>query len=427
MPSWFPIVASTLLAVIPVIIWLRIISKRGEGEKKSVYIKTFLAGTLAVIPPFILIFLFEKFPELNFYEKLAANIEQAATLALVTNIAVAIIEELGKNAIVRVIDKKHPEHVQTIGSALKLSICAGLGFSFAENIFYFYNIWMNYGYSDLMSAFIFRSLFTMCGHMIFSGIFGYYFGVGKFAADITEEARLSGKWMLLSRILGKLPGKNTFTMVREQMNAKGLILAIGIHAAFNSTLDLGSKLPSILIALTGGLFVAYLFNAQSGRMIFSMGKRRESTMAGKDQDAVMELLGMWTKKGKYEEVMAICDRLLKRDPDNNVVKLFKAKAADNQKLRQVYNSLKGVFIKQQARIPTKDVSLSTLNTTDEKTVLEVMDMWFKEGNYKQVLTIAENLLKRNPESTGAKLLFQQALDKSKLERVFESLAKLFSD
>ena len=37
---------------------------------------------------------------------------------------------------------------------------------------------------------------------------------------------------------------------------------------------------------------------------------------------------MWYNQGRYEEVNQICERLLKRDPDNNVVKLFRAKTQE---------------------------------------------------------------------------------------------------
>ena len=57
----------------------------------------------------------------------------------------------------------------------------------------------------------------------------------------------------------------------------------------------------------------------------------------------MEFIGMAMNEGKLEEVVQICDRLLIRDPDNNVVKLFKAQARDKLKLKQFYDSLKGVF------------------------------------------------------------------------------------
>ncbi|MEK9132986.1 MAG: PrsW family glutamic-type intramembrane protease [Patescibacteria group bacterium] len=425
MPTWFPIVASIALAVIPVIIWLGILIKKEEA--RSLYIKTFLAGTLAVVPPFLLILLFNRFPNLDFYAQIQNNIRQAALASILTNVMVAIIEEVAKNMIVRVIDKRHPEHIQTISSALKLSICAGLGFSFAENIFYFYNISINYSYTDLFSAFIFRSAFTTCGHMVFSGIFGYYFGLGKFAADITELSRWEGKSMWFSRLIGKIPGKATFEMVREQMNSKGLMIALTLHAVFNASLDLEHKLPSIFIVVFSGFFIAYLLNTQYGRLLFSIGKRRGSTMAAKDEDVVMELLGMWTNQGKYEEVMQICDRLLQRDPDNNVVRMFKAKAADDTKLRQFYNSLKSVFGKNTVNTSAIFDPTKSLNIANEKVVLEVMDMWFKEGKYGQVLDIANNLLKRNPKSEGAKILLQKAMDKDKLQRIFDSLSKLFSD
>lgn len=427
MPSWLPIAASSVLAIIPVVIWLRVIAR--EGEDKSLYIKTFLIGTFSVVPPFILLILFERNPDLDFYAKIQDRVQDAALIAIYTNVIVAIIEELAKNAIVRFIDRRHPEFIQTIGSALKLSICAGLGFSFAENIFYFYNIWVNYGFADLFSAFIFRSLFTMMGHMIFSGIFGYYFGLGKFSADLTEMARWEGKGFMITRLLSRLTGKMMFEVYRMQKNLTGLFLALILHASFNASLDLQHKLPSILIIVISAAYIAYLLQRKTGAFYFSVLKRRASTMAPNDEDVVLELLGMWTKEGKYDEVMKICDRLLSRDPDNNVVKLFKAKAADNAELRGVYNSLKAVFEKEKIQTQKSEgiPGGPAFGVQDEKTVLEVMDMWYKEGKYKETLDIANKLLARNPKSEGAKVLLQKAMDKEKMRHLFDSLSKLFTD
>ena len=425
MPQWFPIVASTVLALIPVVIWLQIIHK--EGEERPLYIKTFLFGTFAVVPPFILIFLFQRFPELNIYSLINSSIEQVALAALLTNIVVGIIEEIAKNIIVRIIDKRHPEYIQTIGAALKLSICAGLGFSFAENIFYFYNIWTNpaFGITDLFTTFVFRSMFTMCGHMVFSGIFGYYFGIGKFAADITEHARWEGRSMWFTRFLSRITGKLTFEVVREEKNLIGLFLAMSMHASFNALLDLQHKLPPILIVTGGALYIAYLMQTKAGHLLFSMIKRRASNMAQRDEDVVMELIGMWTKEGKFEEVIKICDRLLARDPDNNVVKLFKAKAADNEDLKRLYTSLKEVFKKGDKKNAGMLALLPSIPVEHEKVVLEVMDKFYKEGNYKEVLNVANNLLARNPQSEGAKILLNKAMEKEKILHAFEALSQLF--
>lgn len=431
MSSWFPAIASTILAAFPVIIWIQIIHR--EGEEKSLYIKTFLLGTLAVIPPFILIWLFERYPQFDIYSEINRTVEQIALAALFTNIIVGIIEEIAKNVIVRVIDKRHPEYFQTITSALKLSLCAGLGFSFAENIFYFYNVWTNpsFNYADLFSTFVFRSIFTMCAHMIFSGIFGYYFGVGKFASDITEFARWEGRGFGFARWIAKITGRMTYQVVREFKNLTGLFLAMSLHAAFNVSLDLEHKLPSILIVVFGAAYIAYLLQTKSGHLLFSAGKRRGSNMAARDQDVVMELLGMWTREGRHMEVIQICDRLLARDPDNNVVKLFRAKAGDNQELKHFYTTLKDVFKDEEKKlnVAAEGAAAQTVSLPmeDEKVVLELMDQWYREGKYKQALDVANNLLARNPNSQGAKVLLDKAMDREKLRKMFDALSKLFTD
>ncbi|MEK7523690.1 MAG: PrsW family glutamic-type intramembrane protease [Patescibacteria group bacterium] len=426
MPTWFPAIASIILALVPVFVWLDLIHR--EGEDKGIYIKTFLAGTFAVIPPFALILLFDKVPELNIYSLITRSVHEVALAALLTNIVVGIVEEIGKNIIVRVVDKRHPEYVQTISSALRLSICAGMGFAFAENIFYFYNVWVNpqFGAQDLFATFVFRSVFTMCGHMVFSGIFGYYFGIGKFSADITEFERWEGKGLWLARLVSRLTGKMTFQVVREFKNLQGLFLAMTLHAAFNVSLDLEHKLPSILIVAVSVIYILYLLQTKSGHLMFSMTRRRASSMAPKDEDVVLELLGMWTAQGKYADVIQICDRLLARDPDNNVVKLFRAKAGDNAELKGFYTSLKAVFEKNAAFMGGSGEALA-LPVGDEKVVLEVMDKWYQEKKYGQVLDVAKKLLDRNPQSQGAKVLLDKALDKEKIKRVFDSLSELFKE
>src|SRR3989338_10080814 len=121
---------------------------------------------------------------------------------------------------------------------------------------------------------------------------------------------------------------------------------------------------------------------KAGHLLFSMIKRRASNMAQRDEDVVMELIGMWTKEGKFEEVIKICDRLLAHDPDNNVVKLFKAKAADNEDLKRLYTSLKEVFKKGDAEQKGTLELLPSIDVKNEKVVLEVMDKFYQEGNYK---------------------------------------------
>jgi hypothetical protein len=62
-------------------------------------------------------------------------------------------------------------------------------------------------------------------------------------------------------------------------------------------------------------------------------------MAKTDEDVVIELLGMWFNKNKFVEVLHICERLLKRDPDNKIVKLFKAQAMDKMEGKHPYKTI----------------------------------------------------------------------------------------
>ncbi|MBI2453802.1 PrsW family intramembrane metalloprotease [Candidatus Peregrinibacteria bacterium] len=420
---WLTLIASIFLATFPVAIWIKIIFKEDE---KELYIKTFLIGTLSVIPPFILIYLFNKVPSIDIYEIIQRNIVNAVALAFMTNGVVGIVEEIAKNVIVRVIDRRHPEYIQTISSALKLSICAGLGFAFAENIFYFYNIWTDpdANVRDIFATFVFRSMFTMCGHMVFSGIFGYYFGIGKFSADITEFARWENKAsfpLRAARFISRLTGRLPFEIIREFKNMQGLLIAMGMHATFNASLDLEHKLPSIMIVLAGALYIAHLLQTKSGHLLFSMTKRRASTMGAQDEDVVIELLGMWTNQGRFKEVIDICDRLLARDPDNNVVKLFQ----NFYGARQNYLEKQKTLEKAKTDGSQNPPGGPALKVQDEKVVLELMDMYFKEKKYKEVLDVANRLMARNPDSTGAKMLLEKALNKEQLEEIFNSLGRLF--
>ena len=66
-----------------------------------------------------------------------------------------------------------------------------------------------------------------------------------------------------------------------------------------------------------------------------------STMAQKDEEVVLELLGMWFQQKRYVDVIHICQRLLERDPSNMVVQLFKTKALDKMDSDSVYQKILG--------------------------------------------------------------------------------------
>ncbi len=80
-------------------------------------------------------------------------------------------------------------------------------------------------------------------------------------------------------------------------------------------------------------------------------------MGKKDEEVVVELLGMWFNEKKYVDVIHICERLLQRDPDNNVIKLFKAKALDKMDEKSTYREILNTVVKTKEDLSENDQSV----------------------------------------------------------------------
>jgi RsiW-degrading membrane proteinase PrsW (M82 family) len=328
------------LALVPVFIWSYIFFDDARKQYKLLFAIVFLSGTLTVLPIlgiqwayFEVIFgkigLIKSIPGADFVGALKSWAGPAAWVFIVYAF-VATTEEIVKFYIVRISDNKHPELISNINQALKFGILSGLGFAFSENILYFIKAYTEQGQQGLLTTFIFRSTFTVCAHLCFTGIFSYYYGMSKFSQDFVDFKKWTGQKISV----------NEYQSTRNKYIFTGLSLSIILHAAFNITLELGANadpfiiagrsvnlyLVSVILLVIGMfLFLQYLLSRKTGNLTFVLANKHRSTMAQKDKEVVLELIGMWYNEKKYTEVEGICDRLLKRDPDNNVVKLFKAK------------------------------------------------------------------------------------------------------
>lgn len=353
------------LATLPAIIWSIVIFKGRKSSKGPLFLAFFL-GTLTVTPIMFLDYLWEIFPAFDIYAIINKNFTEVHIVALLTLLTVGIVEELVKSGVVRIIDKTKIG-INTINDALKYSILAGLGFAFTENIFYFYFIWQASGIYGLLFPLVFRSVFTVCAHMIFSGIYGYYFGVAKFANPILEQKLWLGEKSRGSQFLSKLLGTDEAEAYKELTRLKGLGIVMTLHAAFNFFLEFAMLLPVIAIVFAGFLYLLYLMAHKAGAIAFT-GLNRSSTIHKKDEDVVIELLGMWTKEGKYQDVIDICQRLLMRDPDNKVVQLFQAKAMDDAKLAKLEDSFSSLFRSEDEKRDDK----SMRNLVRQKILMEML-------------------------------------------------------
>jgi len=328
------------LATAPTVIWFTIMFRGRKTSRLPLFLAFFL-GTLTVVPIIVLDYIFLKNPELDIYNAVESTFTTASIAAFAGLVLAAWSEEVFKGWVVKFINRTKIG-IQTVNDAVRYSILAGLGFAFTENIFYFYLIWQGDGFLGLLFPMIFRSMFTVCGHMVFSGIFGYYYGMAKFARPIVETKLWMGEASKGLRFFSKILGLDEAKSFGELQMLKGLVIAACIHTAFNFMVDLGQFLVVLVIVGGGFLFLKYLMAHKAGAIAFA-GLGRESTMQKKDQDVVLELLAMWSKEGRHQDVVDICQRLLMRDPDNKVVQLFQAKAMDAAKLKKVEDSFGALF------------------------------------------------------------------------------------
>lgn len=335
---------SIALALIPPILFLVILLTKFRRDKNlKTYIYVFLGGTLTVVPIFLYQLTYKQIaatnPNLDFVGPLKSFLsnQHVAFWAILFYFFIALTEEFIKFYVVKELDKRQPELIVTINDALKLGIAAGLGFAFAENIKYFSDF-TNFNLSGsnrgLIQLFIGRTFITLVAHMMFSCIFAYFYGISKFAKDFLDFEKLQGKFVQ----------PNDYIKFRNSNIAKGFILSLLTHAAFNLSLELPniitstsiplerlrliSQISAIGIVISMVVYVGFLLQRKTGNLTFILADKYRSSMAAKDEEVVLELIGMWYKEGRYEEVEQICQRLLKRDPDNNVVKLFQSHAKD---------------------------------------------------------------------------------------------------
>ncbi len=346
MPSFEPLyLLYGGLALTPAIIWLTVLFNKTKNRRVQILI--FLSGSIAVIPIFIIHHLFSIFPDFDFIQKANAAISNPILQFIILYSWVGLSEELVKQWLLRYFDSKYLL-VQTINDSINLSLISALGFAFAENIFYFYNIGTQLGLEAFIVAFAFRSIFTICGHLVFSGFFGYYYGIGKFSISIVEQSFKEGKKLYFSRFLGRLLNISKFQAYQEATILKGLFIAIILHATYDFLLEMNGYTNNALFLIGAALFILASYGIlrkvlknRAGKLILVEGlhDRGATAMAKSDEEVVIELMGMWFSQGKYVDVLHICERLLKRDPNNQVVKLFKAKALDKMESNNPYKQI----------------------------------------------------------------------------------------
>lgn len=257
------IIGSIILACVPAFIWGYIFYKKNPETRHAIFL-TFLLGALAVFPILLYKYLWIYFPWINafrlaeFYKEDVIGLSKFLIIplsAVITFMFVGIIEELMKLFSVKIVDD---DEIKDIDDAIELFIIAALGFSFTENILYFYNIWIMQGPTHLFLPFLFRSTFSTFAHLMFSGILGYYYGTAHFAGSVLREqlSQNRSRWTIW---LHKLINIRKEKLFHEQRITEGLLIAVGLHAIFNIFLEMNLTVVIAPFLIAGYIALNYLF------------------------------------------------------------------------------------------------------------------------------------------------------------------------
>lgn len=340
------LIIAAVFAFAPVLIWIHIIFRKGVGIRKNLVVLMFIMGVFSVVPLLALQYVWVFFPQWDLYRLIETGVANKTFGFVLTFMLVGITEEIVKWVGLLWIDHRYLG-VKTVNQSLRYVTASALGFSFTENIFYFYTTLATGQFGSIFFIIMFRSVFTMAAHMIFSGIAGYYYGIGKYAKLIMEQKKWVGTRFPITEALGRFFGWNPKHVFRNSMRLKGLAIALTMHAIFNFLLQVGILIPVVIEVIIGFGIIWYLMTSKSGYLAYAQsGKAQASLMEETDEDVVLELVGMWFKEGRYHDVIEICNRLLQKDPDNKVVQLFLAKAMDKQKFERAMKGFGKLFGKE---------------------------------------------------------------------------------
>jgi RsiW-degrading membrane proteinase PrsW (M82 family) len=354
--STLQLITAVLLALLPVLIWMQSMFQKEASERLTLF-KAFLFGTFSVVPLAGIQYLWALHPEYDVYSLAANSFDNVKLSFVATFIAIGIFEEVAKfNMLTHL--KWAKVKITSINDAMRYIFIIALGFAFAENILYFYRASAGGNLSEIFAVFVYRSTFTTAAHMVFSGIVGYYYAIGKFGNPALELDRWTGKKHPIVNGVKKLFKNQGDTVFHFGQTMKGLFIAMVLHAGFNYALEMQQMTYAAGIVVFGFAMVIYLSKKRMTYLVFTEEeKARPSTIGKQEEDVVIELMGMWLNEGKYKEVIEICDRLSKRDPDNNVVKLFRAKAVDKKKIERVSRAINLLFTEEDYDVEQEEMSL----------------------------------------------------------------------
>lgn len=257
------------LAAFPAGAWGYVFYKKQPEDRFHTFI-TFAIGALAVFPILLYKWLWKYFPGINILAY-AKNFENdligisgfvmIPVSVIITFMFIGVIEEVMKQSTVHAVDDGKIRHID---DAIMFSILAALGFAFTENILYFYTIWTKQGPEHLLVPFLFRSIFSSFAHILFSAMFGYYYGIAHFANPLLQQELRNNRhtfWDWYHKVLKFKTAK----LFHEEKMLEGLTLAVLLHAIYNIFLEMNWTFIMVPYLVIGYIFVSHLFKIKENQ------------------------------------------------------------------------------------------------------------------------------------------------------------------
>lgn len=311
----------TLLSLLPAVLWgSYFLKKRDDNFKTYLGVFIFACITVGITLGYQILYqnIIYEYPNLDFIYPIKDFItNKSQFLWVATTVAwFASSEEVIKFLITYIVDKKNPELICTIQDAAKFGLLTGLAFSFGENLVYFFRF---HNFQELGM----RSLITMCGHLVWSSFIAYFYGISKFSKDINIFRKYTGH-----NITAK-----TIANFRKNRIIIGILASSVIHTTYNLMYQIPLKnnlntLIAYFIIFIGFIVLNVIMDQKYGKLKFIITDKYKGNLDNKIIETIYEYMGYNYMKQKYDVVFQTASRLLKREPDNNVAKIFQAKSYD---------------------------------------------------------------------------------------------------
>ncbi len=252
-----------ILSLLPALFWsIFLLQKRLYKEPFAVLIFAFLLGGLATLPPLILRFLWPAIP---------LYLLPIGLLPVLTLIVGAALEEMSKHSGAMFAMHQDLRAMDERTDGIVYGIVVGLGFAFVENAVYLWTTYLSQGVTPTFwYIFAVRSVLTMVAHALFSGTFGYFYGISYIRPN-TDYVRYSPLRLTLKSLFQSISLRNFFFVATLTMWMKrkdtiynfnalevlfeGYLVVIVLHAVFNFVLSLPTLQNMVLYILIPYLFL----------------------------------------------------------------------------------------------------------------------------------------------------------------------------